>query len=148
MPVKGYGALIKRRASNWKYIFYPYFLKKVKLFMTSGRGGLTDKQLVMKFDFNGNLLWSKKYNEGIFGKCVKNNSGGIVCLGTTQDTTVLMSLDENGNQLWKNNFRSFALSYSNDLVVTNDSGYAFVCEARYSSVLAYVVKTKNGQLHS
>ena len=110
-------------------------------------GVLTDKQLVMKFDFNGNLLWSKKYNEGIFGKCVKNNSGGIVCLGTTQDTTVLMSLDENGNQLCKNNIRSFALSYSNDLVVTNDSGYAFVCEARYSSVLAYVVKTDSlGQI--
>lgn len=99
------------------------------------------RQLLMKFDLSGNLIWKESYREGTFSKMVVANPNKIVCAGLVYDTITLSSINKDGQQIWTQNYRNAILNYVNQLILISDSGFSFVCESRDSLVKMYVVKT-------
>lgn len=102
---------------GWSWITYDYFLN------------------VVKFDPNGNLLWTYNENHGnwLYGKelevksIVLDNSNNVLFTGSLNDSLIVGKLNPSGNLIWlsKINVNGNYLGMGNDIVV-DGSGSAFV----------------------
>ena len=86
---------------------------------------------IRKFDYNGNVLWFKSYqnyNNGGAVNIVKGLNGGYIYAGVTDNTTndiraFIHRLDENGDSLWYREFNSPMYDDFWDIKTTTDGGY-------------------------
>jgi len=120
---------------------------------TDGFGAGNNDALVMKLDFDGNLLWINTYGDvfndyGVSIKPYDDNSsimaGYTYSGGAGAGDISLIRLDANGNIAWAKYYGGGGLDQPSDLVITADNGY-IVSGTTYSFGLisgdAYIFKT-------
>jgi hypothetical protein len=98
--------------------------------------GVTKSALLVVFDLNGTLVWSKAYCGpwGSFGfACSNTIDGGYIITGQTyyeeytnhfSDRIYLLKVDHSGNIQWSKKFGNAANSVGWDVIEAQDKGYA------------------------
>ncbi len=99
---------------------------------TDGSGAGNDDALVMKLDFDGNVLWINTYGDafndyGISIKPYDDNSsimtGYTFSGGAGGGDITLIRLDANGNIAWTKYYGGSGLDQPSDVEITSDNGY-------------------------
>ncbi len=96
--------------------------------------------IILKYDFNGNLLWNKNFGgtstDYFFGVDVSDNAiiaagyswsnnGDLVGMNKGNADGIIVKYDLNGNVIWNKNFGGSGNDYFEDIVALND-GYVAV----------------------
>ena len=87
--------------------------------------------VLMKFDQDGQLLWTKSMDTPVQMKeIVLTADGGFVMVGrnSTNVDMSLVKIDSDGNHVWETIFSesNYGLLSSSSLLATNDNGFAFM----------------------
>jgi hypothetical protein len=97
-------------------------------FTVAGVNG--SKNVLIKIDSAGNLLWAKNYelgNETSFPYLIKTQDRGYALGGTLNNNYVMIKFDSEGNMQWNRTYLYDAgLNSFRSLIQTGDGGYAFV----------------------
>ncbi len=106
--------------------------------------------LIVKININGEVLWSKKFNDCSLKKIIKSNDGGYALTGTFYNSIsshdiLLLKLDKDCNQQWVKTIGGTGYDHGYDIVQTIDDGYAIIGETNSFStggmgVEYYIIK--------
>lgn len=118
----------------------------------AGKGAVSDdlKMILLKLDYQGNLLWLKYPADTIINirpiKLIQTNDSGFVILGHQyQNVFFLLKTDKNGNFLWKEYYPDTAIyAYFSNFTKTNDNGFILCGDCMISDPpyqVGYVLKT-------
>jgi len=119
---------------------------------SSGSGNV----LLLKTDWNGNLLWAKTFggtgNDGATS-VQQTADGGFAITGETlsfgagNEDVYLIKTDSNGNALWSKTFGGTNSDYGNSIQNTSDSGFIICGTTRSFSngcpSLSYLIRTNS-----
>jgi len=90
--------------------------------------GFTDG-LILKFDQNGDTLWSKTYSNGKnnrFNAVMESSTGDLVFTGMTEfnsEEVWIIKTDSEGNFIWEHTFGDTLNDEGNDIIETSDGRY-------------------------
>lgn len=82
--------------------------------------------VIVKYDFEGNLIWEQNYGgnkSGIFHAISKLGSGFVVVGRDSKDTGITVVFDQDGNRQWVKNYSYTDKEGFCDVVVSNDKIY-------------------------
>ncbi|NOS84205.1 MAG: T9SS type A sorting domain-containing protein [Ignavibacteria bacterium] len=97
-----------------------------------------EKYLTLKYDYNGNVLWERKYDANITDPDIPadltiDNNGNVIITGTSNappdwDDIATIKYSSSGEQLWVNRFSlpSIVSTDWGNAVITDDNGNAYV----------------------
>jgi len=117
-------------------------------------GGPRGDVLLLKTDFNGDLVWEKKFGgfgHNYGGSIDFTSDGGFIIVGTSyisDDTNYdfwLIKTDENGNLLWDEKFDNDAAEFGSDIQETSDDGFIIVGTSWYDNNNAHIVLIKTDE---
>ncbi|MBI4932025.1 MAG: T9SS type A sorting domain-containing protein [Bacteroidetes bacterium] len=112
-----------------------------------------NKVQLIKFDSNGDTLWTKKYGStNIFyaGYMCKQKSNGTYVItgaksiGAGNDNVLLIKTDSDGNKIWEKNYGGAAIDYGWSVDICNDGGYiigGFTSSYGAGDYDTYIIKT-------
>jgi hypothetical protein len=91
-----------------------------------------------KFDFNGNLLWSKTYSDKEYNDVIFSSTGGYVVTGVSDSSAIsLARMDNDGNLIWR---RQYQKGYGASVLEDPDGGFLLTATAFQPNAL-YAIKT-------
>jgi len=109
-------------------------------------GKYNDNGLLIHFDQDGSLLWSKQYNTGsgtVFNCVISSYDSCLVIAGHASGRVLLMKTTLSGDTLWAKGFEPSYSSTGLNVIQTSDSGFV-VCGyaiSPYSNTWMFIVKT-------
>ena len=116
-------------------------------------GSVQDGGMVMQIDSGGNLLWTRRYNEGlVFNHIIRTRDSSFALVGNTnQGFAVCMKLNATGDTLWQTELEgtSFVSLYSIEETWDHGfimAGYKGELTAPYSRVFVAKIDSA-GNLH-
>jgi len=109
-------------------------------------GKYNDNGLLIRFDQDGNLLWSKQYDIGagtVFNCVISSYDSCLIIAGKASGRVLLMKTTLSGDTLWTKGFEPSYSSTGLNVIQTADSGLV-VCGftiTPYSNSLMFIAKT-------
>jgi len=104
---------------------------------TKSYGAGAGDMFINKYDYKGNLSWSKTWggvNEDKGTAIIQSSSGGYVITGTTAsfgsgaNDVFIIKYDVSGNLLWNRTWGGSSSEFSESITQTNDNGYVITGE--------------------
>ncbi len=102
--------------------------------------GFTDG-LILKFDQNGDTLWSKTFGNGKnnrFNSVMESSTGDLVFTGMTElnsEEVWIIKTDSEGNFIWEHTFGDTLNDEGNDIIETSDGRYLIT--GKFSNQVAF-----------
>lgn len=109
-------------------------------------GKYNDNGLLIRFNPDGSLLWSKQYDTGagtVFNCVISSYDSCLIIAGKASGRVLLMKTTLSGDTLWTKGFEPSYSSTGLNVIQTTDSGFV-VCGyaiTPYSSSWMFIVKT-------
>jgi len=89
-----------------------------------GCGRTGDNAVMIKFAFDGSVIWKKEYPEKGFYDVIETADGGYAATGSSlASNMVLVKADVDGNQLWKQEYSAEYWSVGGSLLEAPEGGF-------------------------